>query len=284
MTYSIIHNKIRRELEFKFELILFFSVIVLLLLFVTSTISATLLFITLFLILIIFWKNTNNFIGFIFPKFITNSNFYKLSLLCEDKITKIPYENIVELPIRDYIKDNVNSDRKRKFIIGCTVDNDKKLLAKIMELIDLENIFSDEHMITVHFIISLLIINILYTIMMVLTYSQIEVWHFSKELMIIVTSICFTITLIMFTLFTTPVSEILLEYRNKNEVIFELEDKIEIWEYFNEQIENISVAEIADSLFSIQNKLNNQKAQIMQVSTPILYLTHITILMSYFKC
>ena len=89
-------------------------------------------------------------------------------------------------------------------------------------------------------------------------------------------------TLIIFILFTTPISKVLSAYKDKDEVNHGLENKVEIWEYFNGQVKNITLDEIVDAMFQVKKNLDATKSQIMQISTPILYLTHITILMSYF--
>jgi hypothetical protein len=231
--------------------------------------------------LIIFWKDINSVIGFIFVKIISKLDFYLLYLHDKSTANRIQYENSPNIPLVEYIKDNVEENSTRKYFIGTDLE-DKNTLNQILEIIGLNNIFNSGHNLTVHFIISLLIINILYTVMMVLIYSQIKELCISKEIMIIVTSLCFTMTLIMFILFTTPISKILSEYKDKDEIKKVLENKIEIWEYFNGQVKNITLDEILDKVFEVKNKLDDKKSQIMQISTPILYLTHITILMSYF--
>ena len=279
--YRVSHERLKIELNIEKGLTFFFLNVLLLIMYILSNIDYIYFFIIDIAALIIFWKDINSVIGFIFAKVISKLDFYLLYLYDESNTNRIKYENSPSTPLREYIKDSEEVSSKRQYFIGTDL-KDKNTLNQTLEIIGLNNIFNSGHNLIVHFVISLLIINILYTIMMVLIYSKIQELHITKEIMIVVTSLCFTMTLIIFILFTTPISKVLSAYKDKDEVNHGLENKVEIWEYFNGQVKNITLDEIVDAMFQVKKNLDATKSQIMQITTPILYLTHITILMSYF--
>lgn len=215
------------------------------------------------------------------PKKITSS-FYTLFIMDRDvRLTELTVEGCnIKNEIKDFQHEDINyyfiwhketSDKCKKYIIECLKFNDT---------------FFDLKQLNIFFSMSLLSINILYMSIMLSIYANIEENIFlkeNKEILIIVCTIVF-FTVIMFILQKiNPMSEILSDYNANSEFVNQIE-KVTIYRAKNKNVnEVINFNEKIKFMRNAEKSLNDRKAQLFQIATPIFYLAQITILVSYYK-
>ncbi|CAA6812180.1 MAG: Unknown protein [uncultured Sulfurovum sp.] len=271
-------EQIKREVEYNKRNYLLFSII-----FVIGAILGTYLksmpffLIVLSSLLLFYWENINIFFSnFKYTMDKTNFKFYIPYIYDNNK--KLYNVRVDGISLAKEVK---VFSKGKSYIFTASEELSNEYKHYIVEILNFKDIFYDSNRLNIFFTMSVLIINILYMLIMLSLYVNKDSSVFlSKEVLIILCTVVFFITIIFILGKVNPVSKNLTKYLDDNKLSSIL-DKVTIHKSIDGNLSEVTMTEVKTFFDETIKTINDRKAQVLQISTPIFYLAQMTILVSY---